>query len=42
MNGLGKVRVPPDKKQPHLNDDALTPVLFLKATREEIHEGLHT
>lgn len=28
--------------QTHLNDDALTPVLLLKATREEIHKGLHT
>lgn len=26
----------------HLNGDALTPVLLLKTTREEIHEGLRT
>lgn len=30
------------KTQTHLNDDALAPVLLLKATREEIHKGLHT
>lgn len=30
------------KPPAHLDDDALTPVLLLKAAGEEIHEGLHT
>lgn len=30
------------KPPAHLDDDALTPVLLLKAAGEEIHKGLHT
>lgn len=40
--GGGTGLIPSDNPQTHLNDDALTPVLLLKATREEIHKGLHT
>lgn len=40
--GKKKKKIPHQTNPPtHLDDDALTPVLLLKATGEEIHKGLH-